>query len=393
LFESLQLLPPDAIIGLIAEYRNDPRNHKVDLGIGVYRNAAGATPVLDAVKQAEQRLVDTQSTKTYIGSAGAADFNEAMRDMTFAGSVAADRVAMLQTPGGSGSLRVAAGVLLRARQNASVWVSDPTWANHVPLLGGAGLSLKTYPYYDAATRSLRFDDMLDALRGIPKGDVVLLHACCHNPTGVDPDEQQWHAIADVVAERDLLPFVDMAYQGFARDLDADAWVIRNLAERVPEMIVSSSCSKNFGLYRDRVGALLIVAADKVARDIVQSQANNLVRTMYSMPPDHGAAVVANILNDKGLRADWITELDEMRERLREMRSLLHEALQSEAPGHDFSHLVHANGMFSFLGLSPEQVACMKKDHAVYMVDSSRVNVAGITAANVDHIARSVAAVL
>jgi len=393
LFESLQLLPPDAIIGLIAEYRNDPRNHKVDLGIGVYRNAAGATPVLDAVKQAEQRLVDTQSTKTYIGSAGAADFNEAMRDMTFAGSVAADRVAMLQTPGGSGSLRVAAGVLLRARQNASVWVSDPTWANHVPLLGGAGLSLKTYPYYDAATRSLRFDDMLDALRGIPKGDVVLLHACCHNPTGVDPDEQQWHAIADVVAERDLLPFVDMAYQGFARDLDADAWVIRNLAERVPEMIVSSSCSKNFGLYRDRVGALLIVAADKVARDIVQSQANNLVRTMYSMPPDHGAAVVANILNDKGLRADWITELDEMRERLREMRSLLHEALQSEAPGHDFSHLVRANGMFSFLGLSPDQVARMKKDHAVYMVDSSRVNVAGITAANVDHIARSVAAVL
>jgi len=393
LFESLQLLPPDAIIGLIAEYRNDPRSHKVDLGIGVYRNAAGATPVLDAVKQAEQRLVDTQSTKTYIGSAGAGDFNEAMRDMTFAGSVAADRVAMLQTPGGSGSLRVAAGVLLRARQNASVWVSDPTWANHVPLLGGAGLSLKTYPYYDAATRSLRFDDMLDALRRIPRGDVVLLHACCHNPTGVDPDEQQWHAIADVVVERELLPFVDIAYQGFARDLDADAWVIRNLAERSPEMIVSSSCSKNFGLYRDRVGALLIVAADKVARDVVQSQANNLVRTMYSMPPDHGAAVVANILNDKGLRADWITELDEMRERLREMRSLLHEALQSEAPGHDFSHLVHANGMFSFLGLSPEQVACMKKDHAVYMVDSSRVNVAGITAANVDHIARSVAAVL
>ena len=393
MFESLQLLPPDAIIGLIAEYRNDPREPKVDLGIGVYRNAAGETPVLDVVKRAEQRLVDTQTSKTYIGSAGPADFNEAMRDITFAGTVANDRVAMLQTPGGSGSLRVAAGVILRARPDATIWASNPTWANHVPLLGGAGLDLKPYAYYDEEKKALDFDGMLDSLRKIPKGDIVLLHTCCHNPTGIDPDESQWRAIADIVVERELLPFVDIAYQGFATDLDADAFPIRELAGRVPEMIVANSCSKNFGLYRDRVGALFVVAADSKGRDVVQSQANNVVRTMYSMPPDHGAAVVAMILNDDELRADWIDELTEMRERLRDMRQLLHDALREEAPDHDFSHLVRARGMFCFLGVSPGQVGRLKTDHAVYMVDSSRINIAGITADNVGHIAKSVAAVL
>ena len=393
MFESLQLLPPDAIIGLIAEYRNDPREPKVDLGIGVYRNAAGETPVLDVVKRAEQRLVDTQTSKTYIGSAGPADFNEAMRDITFAGTVANERVAMLQTPGGSGSLRVAAGVILRARPDATIWASNPTWANHVPLLGGAGLDLKPYAYYDEEKKALDFDGMLDSLRKIPKGDIVLLHTCCHNPTGIDPDESQWRAIADIVVERELLPFVDIAYQGFATDLDADAFPIRELAGRVPEMIVANSCSKNFGLYRDRVGALFVVAADSKGRDVVQSQANNVVRTMYSMPPDHGAAVVAMILNDDELRAEWIDELTEMRERLRDMRQLLHDALREEAPDHDFSHLVRARGMFCFLGVSPGQVGRLKTDHAVYMVDSSRINIAGITADNVGHIAKSVAAVL
>ena len=393
MFESLQLLPPDAIIGLIAEYRNDPREPKVDLGIGVYRNASGETPVLDVVKRAEQRLVDTQTSKTYIGSAGPADFNEAMRHITFAGTVANDRVAMLQTPGGSGSLRVAAGVILRARPDATIWASNPTWANHVPLLGGAGLDLKPYAYYDEEKKALDFDGMLDSLRKIPKGDIVLLHTCCHNPTGIDPDESQWRAIADIIVERELLPFVDIAYQGFATDLDADAFPIRELAGRVPEMIVANSCSKNFGLYRDRVGALFVVAADSKGRDVVQSQANNVVRTMYSMPPDHGAAVVAMILNDDELRADWIEELTEMRERLRDMRQLLHDALREEAPDHDFSHLVRARGMFCFLGVSPGQVGRLKTDHAVYMVDSSRINIAGITADNVGHIAKSVAAVL
>lgn len=393
MFESLQLLPPDAIIGLIAEYNNDPRDIRVDLGIGVYRNAAGQTPVLDVVKEAERRLVQSQTSKTYIGSAGSADFNEAMRDLTFADSVSGGRIAMLQTPGGSGSLRVAAGVILRAKEDATVWASGPTWANHVPLLGGAGLELKSYAYYDDEQKTLDLDAMLDALHDIPKGDIVLLHACCHNPTGIDPDEAQWRAIADVIVERELLPFIDIAYQGFATDLDADVFIVRELAGRVPEMLVCTSCSKNFGLYRDRVGALFIITADAETRAIAQSQANNLVRTMYSMPPDHGAAVVETILHDEQLRTGWLGELAEMRERLQEMRQLLDEALRAEAPDHDFSHVVRANGMFCFLGISTAQVRRLKKDYAVYMVDSSRINIAGITADNVEHIARSVAAVL
>jgi len=222
---------------------------------------------------------------------------------------------------------------------------------------------------------------------------VLLHACCHNPTGIDPDEAQWRAIADVIVERELLPFVDVAYQGFAAGLDTDVFIVRELAGRVPEMLVCTSCSKNFGLYRDRVGTLFIVTADGETREIAQSQANNLVRTMYSMPPDHGAAVVETILHDEQLRAGWHGELAEMRERLQEMRQLLDEALRAEAPDHDFSHVVRAKGMFCFLGVSTEQVQRLKQDHAVYMVDSSRINIAGITADNVEHIAKSVAAVL
>ena len=393
MFESLKLLPPDAIIGLIAEYRSDPREPKVDLGIGVYRNAAGDTPVLDVVKEAERRIVESQMSKAYIGSAGSAAFNEAMRDLTFADSVGSDRVAMLQTPGGSGSLRVAAGIALRARADATVWVSGPTWANHVPLLGGAGLELQTYAYYDDEQKTLDIDAMLDALHDIPKGDMVLLHASCHNPTGIDPDEEQWRAIADVIVERELVPFIDVAYQGFASGLDDDVFIVRELAGRVPEMMACTSCSKNFGLYRDRVGALFVVTADSKTRDIVQSQANNLVRTMYSMPPDHGAAVVETILHDEGLRGRWVEELGEMRERLQAMRQLLDEALRGTAPEHDFSHVVRANGMFCFLGISTEQVQRLKKEFSVYMVDSSRINVAGITADNVEHIASSVAAVL
>jgi len=393
LFESLKLLPPDAIIGLIAEYRSDPREPKVDLGIGVYRNAAGDTPVLDVVKEAERRIVESQMSKAYIGSAGSAAFNEAMRDLTFADSVGSDRVAMLQTPGGSGSLRVAAGIALRARADATVWVSGPTWANHVPLLGGAGLELQTYAYYDDEQKTLDIDAMLDALHDIPKGDMVLLHASCHNPTGIDPDEEQWRAIADVIVERELVPFIDVAYQGFASGLDDDVFIVRELAGRVPEMMACTSCSKNFGLYRDRVGALFVVTADSKTRDVVQSQANNLVRTMYSMPPDHGAAIVETILHDEGLRGRWVEELGEMRERLQAMRQLLDEALRGTAPEHDFSHVVRANGMFCFLGISTEQVQRLKKEFSVYMVDSSRINVAGITADNVEHIASSVAAVL
>lgn len=393
MFQSLQPLPADAILGLIAEHREDPRSQKIDLGVGVYRNAEGETPVLDAVKQAEQRVLDAQVTKAYLGTAGDPGFNTAMQALTFGSSETAERVRTLQAPGGSGSLRVAASLILRARPDATLWVGDPTWANHVPLLGGAGLTLKTHPYYDTERHVIRLDAMLDALRSVPKGDMVLLHACCHNPSGLDPTDEQWREIAQVLVERDLVPFIDMAYQGFARDLDEDAFVIRHLAAQVPEMIVCSSCSKNFGLYRDRVGTLSIMAENATVADTVFSQVNNVVRTIYSMPPDHGAAVVRTILEDDTLRATWTAELAEMRERLTKMRRLLHDALRDKAPDHDFSHLARATGMFCFLGVTSAEVERLKREFGIYMVDSSRINVAGITPENVEYLADSIAAVL
>lgn len=393
MFESLQAATADAILGLITEHRNDPRPEKIDLGVGVFRTAAGETPVLDVVKLAEQRVVDTQQSKAYIGTAGDPDFNAAMQALTFGESQEADRITTIQTPGGSGSLRVAASLILRARPEARVWASDPTWANHIPLLGGAGLQLESYPYYDTEEHVIRIEAMLDTLRKIPGGDTVLLHACCHNPSGLDPTEDEWRAIADVIIERGLVPFVDMAYQGFAQSLNDDAFIIRHLASRVPEMIVANSCSKNFGLYRDRVGSLSILAADEAARDIVYSQLNNIVRTIYSVPPDHGAVVVSTILHDPELKASWRVELAEMRGRLREMRVLLHDALKDKAPGHDFSHLVRARGMFCFLGISEDQVNRLKKEYGVYMVGSSRINTAGITARNVNYLADAIAATL
>ena len=393
MFETLEAAPADAILGLITEHKNDPRPDKIDLGVGVFRTAEGETPVLDVVKQAEQRIVDTQESKAYIGTAGDPQFNAAMQQLTFGDAVDADRVFTIQAPGGSGSLRVAASLILRARPNARTWVSDPTWANHIPLLGGAGLDLVEYPYYDTEKHVIRVDAMLDTLSKADPGDLVLLHACCHNPSGLDPGEDEWRAIADVIVERELVPFVDMAYQGFAHSLTEDAFIVRHLADRVPEMIVANSCSKNFGLYRDRVGTLSVLAADHASRDIVYSQVNNVVRTIYSVPPDHGAVVVATILNDTALKAAWRVELAEMRGRLREMRVLLNDALKEKAPDYDFSHLVRARGMFCFLGVSEEQVNRLKKEYGVYMVGSSRINTAGITAHNVNYLADAIAATL
>ncbi len=393
MFERLEMLPADAILGLIAEHRQDPRENKIDLGVGVYRTEAGNTPVLDVVKVAEQRLLEKQDSKAYIGTAGDTEFCLAMQRMTFANPELDDRLVTYQAPGGSGSLRVAAGVVLRAAPGATVWVSEPTWANHVPLLGGAGLDLKSHPYYDTTRHVLDIDGMLSTLEAAAPGDLLLLHACCHNPSGLDPTEEDWRRIADLVVDKQLVPFIDMAYQGFATGVDEDAFIIRHLAERVPEMIVCNSCSKNFGLYRDRVGTVSLLAADKDRRDIVHSQASIVVRTLYSVPPDHGAAVVSIILNDDSLRANWLVELGEMRERLRSMRELLNDALSRHAPDADFSHLVRASGMFCFLGVSKEQVQRLKKEFGIYMVDSSRINVAGITEANVDYLASSIAAVL
>lgn len=394
MFETLNALPPDAILVLIGEHASDPRENKIDLGVGVYRDQSGQTPILKVVKKAEQHLVNTQATKSYLGSGGNHEFNDAIKTVILGDRARTDkRITTIQTPGGSGSLRVAAGLIERAKPDVAMWASDPTWANHIPLLGSGGLNLKSYPYYDVDKKDIRFDEMLETLNNIPGGDIVLLHCCCHNPTGMDLSRDQWQAVAEVVIARNLVPYIDIAYQGFADGLEEDAYPVRLMLERVPEMIVSSSCSKNFGLYRDRVGSLSIVAKDGATSAVLRSQALNIVRSMYSMPPDHGAAIVGHILNHADLRDEWLGELAGMRERLKEMRALLCAALREKAPDHDFAHIERANGMFSFIGISPEQVERMKVNSGVYMVNSSRINVAGITKDNVDHLASSIAAVL
>lgn len=394
MFETLERKPPDAILKLIAEFEKDPRDRKVDLGVGVYRDAAGNTPVFRAVKAAEKRLLETQTSKSYLGIRGAADFCEAMQALVLGDdSGGNERVVTLQTPGGSGALRVAAGVILRANPDATLWFSDPTWNNHVPLLGGAGLKLETYPYYDTERNELRFDAMCEALNRIPAGDVVLLHGCCHNPTGMDLLPDQWDEITDRIVDRGLVPFIDIAYQGFADGLDEDAYGIRGMLERVPEMLVAASCSKNFGLYRDRVGLLAFLSSSAESAEIISSQALNIVRTMYSLPPDHGAAAVTMILDDPQLCADWLEELTRMRERTREMRQLLVAGLGRTAPERNFSHIERGKGLFCYLGVTPDQVAAMKRDHGIYLVDTGRINVCGITRENVDYLSDSIAAVL
>jgi aspartate/tyrosine/aromatic aminotransferase len=394
LFETLKAQPADAILRLIAEYQNDTRPQKIDLGVGVYRNAKGETPILSSVKKAEKMILQEQETKTYLGSGGDPVFNELMQGLIFGEKYAShERIVTLHTPGGSAALCVAAGLILRARRDVALWVPDPTWANHVPLLGGAGLTLKTYAYYDARSKTVRYDEMLKTLSSVNEGDLVLLHGCCHNPTGMDLDRDQWQEIANLVSKRSLVPLVDIAYLGFAEGLEQDAWPVRLLFDAVPEMIVAASCSKNFALYRDRIGSLSIVGRNRAARDILRSQAHNIVRTLYSMPPDHGAAIVRRILGNAGMKSEWATEVDAMRDRLKSMRRLLVDALAMKAKGHDFSHIDRANGLFSFLGVSEAQVDRLKRDYGIYMVGSSRINVAGVTADNVAYLAESVAAVL
>jgi aspartate aminotransferase len=395
MLESLQLLAPDPILGLSALYRDDKRADKVDLGVGVFKDENGRTPVLKSVKRAEQWLLEEEHSKAYIDPAGVADFNSGLMAMTFGAdhpAVSDGRVSMVQAPGGCGALRLAAELVKRARPEARVWVSDPTWANHMPLLGNAGLALTTYPYYSPAAKGVDFDAMLGALSGAQSGDLILLHGCCHNPCGADLSPEQWQAVGELCAKTGAVPFIDLAYQGFGEGLEPDAFGLRLMARMLPEVIITSSCSKNFGLYRDRVGALALVSKDPQAAAAAKSHALNLARGLYSMPPAHGGFIVGRILSDPALRTLWEGELKAMCGRINEMRALLGERL-SAATGRDFSFITRERGMFSFLGLTAEQVMALREHSGVYMVSSSRINVAGITPNNVDHVANGVAAAL
>lgn len=393
MFENLQPAPADKILALIGLYRADPRSDKVDLGVGVYKDREGRTPVMRAVREAETRLFAGQDTKTYLGLAGDTAFNTAMIKLAFGDKADLSRIRAAQAPGGSGALRLVAELLQRTRAGATIWLSNPTWPNHMPVMRAAGLQVREYPYFDAASGTVRFDEMLAALRTAASGDVVLLHGCCHNPTGANLNASQWADVADVLVERGLLPFIDIAYQGFGEGLDADAEGLRLVASKVPEMVVASSCSKNFAVYRDRVGAAMIMARDGAQADVAMSQMLSAARAIYSMPPDHGAAAVRIVLEDVALRADWEAELEEMRLRMLRLRVAFADALRRQSNSDRFDFVASHRGMFSRLGLTEAQVERLRVEHGVYMVGDSRINVAGLPEDGMDRLAQAIVSVL
>ena len=396
MFERLDVLPPDPILGLMAAFRADADAQKVDLGVGVFKDARGETPVLDAVRKAEAAVLARQTTKTYVTPAGNPTFNAAMERHVFGaghGVLTADRVRSIQGPGGSGALRLGSELIKIAAPQATLHVSLPSWANHVPLLSNTGLKLARYPYYEATQGAIDFGAMIKHLETLPAGDVVVLHASCHNPTGADLSQSQWQELLPVFKRRGLLPYIDMAYQGLGAGLDEDAYGVRLFAAELPELLVATSCSKNFGLYRERVGVLHFVLDKPAAALAALSQEVRIARSLYSMPPDHGAAIVAEILGSEVLRDNWVRELGSMRDRINGLRRQLVAKLAEVAPKHDFGFIARQQGMFSLLGLSKEQVAKMRTERHVYMTDDSRINIAGLGDHNLDYFAGAVAHVL
>ena len=395
MFENLEELHPDPILGLMVAHRNDANLKKIDLGVGVYRDESGATPIMKSVLEAQKIRHETEQTKSYIGPPGTPEFNTLTRKLMFGNDNQAEknnRIAGVQTPGGCGALRVAAELIKRARPKTTIWVSDPTWANHQPLLGNAGLNLKEYAYYQKSSRSLNTEGLLESLSNVPAGDAVLIHGCCHNPSGVDLEPQHWEAIANLAINQGFTPFIDLAYQGLGDSLEEDVIGVKILSERCPEVIVASSYSKNFGLYRERVGSLQIVSPNVAQTTIVQSQLGSVVRGIYSMPPAHGAAIVETILSDKTLKLQWVEELSTMRDRINLLRKELANRLTQEID-QDFSFIEKQKGMFSFLGIDANQVARLQTEFAIYMVDSSRINVAGVNSSNIDYFVEAMTTIL
>ena len=396
MFETISPAPDDSILGLTEAFKKDPNPNKVNLGVGVYKDGGGQTPVLSTVKEAEERLLRSEATKSYLPIDGLAAYATLSQKIVFGSEhdiLRAGRAATVQTPGGTGALRVAADFVRRISPNVTVWLSDPTWPNHPNVFGSAALQVQSYPYFEAESNGVAFDRMLAALENIPAGDVLLLHGCCHNPTGADLSSQQWQAVAALCAERSILPLLDFAYQGFGDGLDEDATGVRIVAEHCREFLVATSYSKNFGLYNERVGALTLVADSAEAADAANSHMKICVRTNYSNPPAHGGQIVAEILGDTELRKRWEVELAEMRNRINDMRHLFVETLDEQGAGRDFSFIARQRGMFSYSGLSPEQVQALRDRHSVYIVGSGRINVAGMTEANMDYLCAAIANVL
>ncbi len=396
MFSQLEMAPPDPILGLTEAFNQDPNPDKINLSSGVYKASDGTTPILHCVKEAERRILEREASKSYLGMAGHPQFGQVTQPLLLGADheiVATGRARTAHTPGGTGALRVAADFIQRQLGQPTVWLSDPTWANHPKIFEAAGLKTSAYPYYDAGTHALGFEAMLDVLRQVPAGDVVVLHACCHNPTGVDPDAAQWAALAEVARETGWLPLFDTAYQGFADGLDADLAGLRAFCGHVDELLICSSYSKNFGLYNERTGAFTLVAGDAGAADRAFSHVKLAIRANYSNPPAHGGHIVLTVLEDDNLYQQWEREVGDMRARINTMRARMAQTLHATGVDRDFGFITRQRGMFSFSGLTPAQVQYLRERYAIYIVNSGRINVAGLTEDNLDRFCTAVAAAL
>ncbi|MFA0082737.1 amino acid aminotransferase [Vibrio breoganii] len=396
MFEKVVAAPADPILGLTEEFKKDTRDTKINLGVGIYKNEQGSTPVLATVKKAEQAILETETTKSYLTIEGTAEYGLAVQKLLFGENsaiVSEKRAKTAQAPGGTGALRVAGEFIKRHLNGSKIWISNPTWANHKGVFTAAGIEISEYRYYNAETKAKDFDAMLADLEQANAGDIVLLHGCCHNPTGIDPTADEWQALAKLAADKKLIPLFDFAYQGFAKGVEEDAAGLRAFAEQNSEILVASSFSKNFGLYNERVGAFTLVAANAEVAQTAFSQVKGIIRSIYSNPPAHGSAVVTHILNNAELRKEWEAEVKEMRDRIQEMRTLFVETLKAQGVSRDFSFIERQNGMFSFSGLTKDQVTRLKDEFAIYIVGSGRISVAGMTKDNMLPLCKGIAAVL
>ena len=389
MFNSLQQQPADKILALMQVYKEDPRENKIDLGVGVYKDASGQTPIMQSIKQAEHMLWETQDTKSYVGLTGAPEFSETMIDLVLGDKFDKNLTASAATPGGTGAVRQAFELGKMANPNLRVFVSDPTWPNHLSILKYLGIPVEPYRYFDAKTRAVDFSSMMTDLENAKEGDLILLHGCCHNPTGANLKAPEWDAIIELLLKSGATPMIDIAYQGFGDGLEEDASGVRKLVNSVPETIIAASCSKNFGIYRERTGLLIVVSHDKDARDLNQSTLAFLNRQNFSFPPDHGARLVTMVLSDEELKRSWMEELEAVRTSMLSLRTQLATELEKLSGSNRFGFLADHRGMFSRLGASPEQVNELRENHAVYMVGDSRLNIAGLNSKTVPVLAKAI----
>ena len=389
MFNSLQQQPADKILALMQVYKEDPRENKIDLGVGVYKDASGQTPIMQSIKQAEHMLWETQDTKSYVGLTGTPEFSEKMIDLVLGDKFDKNLTASAATPGGTGAVRQAFELGKMANPNLRVFVSDPTWPNHLSILKYLGVPVEPYRYFDAKTRAVDFSSMMTDLENAKEGDLILLHGCCHNPTGANLRAPEWDAVIELLLKSGATPMIDIAYQGFGDGLEEDASGVRKLVNSVPETIIAASCSKNFGIYRERTGLLIVVSHDKDARDLNQSTLAFLNRQNFSFPPDHGARLVTMVLSDEELKRSWMEELEAVRTSMLSLRTQLATELEKLSGSNRFGFLADHRGMFSRLGASPEQVNELRENHAVYMVGDSRLNIAGLNSKTVPVLAKAI----